>query len=419
MNRFWMVVRRSPALARAVAAVLLCVATAAVQLSGLRYETVRTSLIPGMFAPHWGVSRIGVGVVRDDLSMAVLTRAPGRQVPFLVRDIPNVRQVPAVRISVEARPFNVVAGPEFWQFARVMLWSYGRDGRRLRYMPYELMRLEGSKDWRRASLVVPVMPETAAMRVVIAQAGLTGSVVLRGINVDGVAESGLFRGARALLIALWIALAIWVAVPMFRRITRARAAVAGLLAITLAGAFAPQPFLSDTLVDLAGRTLGAIEPVGRIMARWINPAPPDDKAQAVPIVNLEPGASTAGQGQTAPAGPGQAVPPAAPPGTATSPPAATTLLMADFAPRLNVKWGHFLAFAALAAALPFAFPGARWWQICGALLLFGVAIEMVQGFFITRSPELSDVLRDSAGVAVGFVLALAWQFARDLRKRPA
>jgi hypothetical protein len=415
-------------LARAAAAVLLCVVTALVQFSDLRYETVRTSLVPGMFAPHWGVSRVGVGVVRGDLSMAVLSRSPGRQVPFLIRDIPNFQQLPAVRIAVEARPFNVVAGPDFWQAARVMLWSYGRDGQRLRYMPYELMRLEGTGDWTRASLVVPVMPETAAMRVVIAQAGLTGSVVLRGISVDGVAESEFFRIARVVLIGLWIALAAWVAAPLFRHLTWARAAVAGLLVVTLAGAFAPQPFLSDTLLESVSGVIGAVEPANRLLARWLKPTRQGDPGQAVPIVNLDPAAPGA-QGPAADhAGSDQGggdhaarepTPPPAAPGPTVAPSTNTTLLMADFGPRLNVKWGHFLAFAALAAAMPFAFPGARWWQILGGLLLFGVAIEMVQGFFVTRSPESSDVVRDTAGMAVGFVFALAWQFARDLRKRPA
>jgi len=69
--------------------------------------------------------------------------------------------------------------------------------------------------------------------------------------------------------------------------------------------------------------------------------------------------------------------------------------------------------------LPFAFPAARWWHVFSALILFGISIEMVQGFSITRSPEPSDVVRDGLGAALGLALAVAWQFARELRKKPA
>src|SRR5678816_600280 len=98
MGRFWGFATRSPALARGAAVAVLCVVTALVQMADFRYATVRSSLVPGMFMPHWGGSRAGVGVARDDLSLAVLSRAPGLPAPFLVRDIPNFRQVPAVRI---------------------------------------------------------------------------------------------------------------------------------------------------------------------------------------------------------------------------------------------------------------------------------------------------------------------------------
>ena len=413
MGRFRRFVLRSPALARGAAVAALCVLTALVQFSDFRYVTLRSSLVPGMFVPHWGVSRAGVGVFRDDLSIAVLSRAPGRQAPFLVRDIPNFRQAPAVRIAIEARAQDVVAGTDYWQTARVMLWSYGREGRRLRYMPDEVLRLDGTGDWTRGSLVVPVMPETVAMQVVIVQAGLAGSIVVRGISVDGVGESHAYLAARGTLIALWLAATIWVLVPMFRRFTGPHAAVAGFLALTLAGAFAPQPLLSDTLLDMAASVGRAIEPARHAMVRWMAPAPAE--VESVPIVTLEPAGAEPPQGQA----PTQTAPPASTPRAAA--PAATpttTSLLADFSPRLNVKWGHFLAFMALAAVLPFAFPAARRWHIFVALLLFGISIEMVQGFSITRTPESSDVVRDGLGAAVGLALAVAWQFSRELRKRP-
>jgi hypothetical protein len=415
MGPFWRFVVRSPALARGAAVTALCVVTAFVQMVDFRYETRRSTLVPGMFVPQWGVSGAGVGVFRNDLSIAVLSRTPGRPAPFLVRDIPNFRQAPAVRVGIEARAHDVVAGKQFWQTARVLLWSYGSGGRRLRYMPSEVLRLEGTEDWTRASLVVPVMPETVAMQVVVVQAGLAGSIAIRGIAIDGVGETRAYLIARDVLIAAWLAAAIWVLVPMFRRFTRSHATVAAILVLTLVGAFAPQPQLSNALLDGAAAMGRAVAPARHALVRWISPPPAE--VEPMPVVTLEPDQSE----------PPQAPPPGSPPPAPAAPPAPPTAvapaagssLVADFTPRPDVKWGHFLAFAALAFTLPFAFPAARRWQILTALLLFGISIEMVQGFSITRSPEPSDVIRDGLGALVGLALAVAWQFSREFRKNPA
>lgn len=418
MGRFWVVVVRSPALVRGAAIVVLCLVTALVQMADFRYETLRSSLVSGMFVPHWGVSRAGVGVSRDDLSVAVLSRTPGRQAPFLVRDIPNFRQAPAVRVGIEVRAQDIVAGKDFWQSARVLLWSYGSEGRRLRYMPSEVLRLDGTEDWTRASLVIPVMPETVGMQLVIIQAGLAGSMTVRGISVDGVGETRTYLILRGALIVVWLTAAIWVLVPMFRRFTRAHATVAVLLVLTLAGAFTPQPQLNNTLLDGATTVGRAVEPARRALARWISP--PLAVVESVPVVTLEPTGGEPAQAQVS-APPHASVPAQSLPPTITSRAAAAPAmsLSADFAPRPSVKWGHFLAFAALALALPFAFPAARGWHVFTALILFGISIEMVQGFSITRSPEPSDIVRDGLGAALGLALAVAWQFSRELRKKPS
>jgi hypothetical protein len=414
------IVARSPALLRGAAVAVLCAATAWVQMSDFRYETLRASLVPAAFVPQAGVSRGGVGVFGDDPSSLRLSRTPGRRVPFLARDIPNFRQVPAVRIAIEARAHDIVPGKEFWQSARVLLWSYGSDGRRLRYMPSEVLRLSGTKDWTRESLVVPVMPETVGMRLVIIQAGLAGSIAVRGVSVDGVGETRAYLVARDTLIALWLAAAVWVLVPMFRRFTRAHAAVAALLVPTLVGAFAPQPELTNTLLDGAAVAGRAVAPARHALARWISPPPTE--VDPAPIVTLEPTiGSEPAEAQPAPSRPpseAPSVPRAGVPrlNPQPTPPAS---LVADFTPRPDVKWGHFLAFAALAGALAFAFPATPRRHVFLALILFGISIEIVQGFSITRSPEPSDVVRDGLGAAVGLISAISWQFFGRFRRTGA
>jgi hypothetical protein len=284
-------------------------------------------------------------------------------------------------------------------------------------MPSEVLRLEGTEDWTRGSLVVPVMPETAAMQIVVVQAGLSGSIAVRGISVDGVGETQAYVVARDVLVVLWLAGAIWSAVRMFPRFTGVHAVVGVILVLTLVGAFAPQPLLTNTLLDAAAAAGRAVAPARQALVRLISPPPAE--VEPVPIVTLEPDISEAPQ--MAPSVPTQApgAPPSAPQSAiprAAAPPATASPLIADFTPRPNVKWGHFLAFAALALTLPFAFPAARWWHIFTALILFGISIEMVQGFSVTRSPEPSDVVRDGLGAAAGLALAVAWQFFGRFRR---
>lgn len=412
---------RSPTGARATAVVALCALTAALQLTDMRYETVRSSLVPGMFAPSWGMNR-GVVVPREDPSMALLNRASGQPVAVLVREIPNIRSQTAVRIGIEAKATDVTPGREFWQAARVLLWSYDSSGARLRYMPYEVLRLEGSSDWQEGRLTVPVIPAVAAMRIVVVQAGQAGSMLVRGLTVDGVIELRSYAVARVVLIGLWVAVGLWCIAPLFRRWSRARSVVAVVLAATLVGAFTPQPLLSDSMQDVAIEAQVAVEPVRAAMARLTAPiraiAP---EAPAVTVVTLEatpaPAAgSAAASAQTASAPAAAPAPgPAGMPGAA---PAITTLL-ADFSPRLGIDWGHVVAFAMLAAALPFAFPGAPRWQVFAGLLLFGVAIEAVQSFYITRGAEWDDVAQDALGTALGLLAASAFLFWRDRRKSAA
>jgi hypothetical protein len=408
---------RSPTGARATVVVALCALTAALQLSDMRYETVRSSLIPGMFAPSWGLNR-GVAVLREDPTQALLNRASGQPVAFLVRDIPNIRSQSAVRIGIEAKATGVTPGREVWQAARVLLWSYDSSGARLRYMPYEVLRLEGSSDWREGRLTVPVIPAVAAMRIVVVQAGQAGSMLVRGLTVDGVVESRPYILARFVLIGLWAAAGLWCVAGLFRRWSQARMVAAVVLAATLVGAFTPQPLLSDSIHDAVTEAQVAVEPVRVAMVRLTAPTGVStQEASPVTVVTLE--SPPAVPAPTVSAPPIAPVPgPVGLPSPVAATPAVTTLL-ADFSPQLGVGWGHVVAFALLAASLSFAFPSTPRWQVLAGLLLFGVAIEAVQSFYITRGAEWGDVAQDGLGAALGLLAVSGFLFWRDKRKRPA
>jgi hypothetical protein len=412
--RRWITWLRSPAGSRAAAAVVLCALTAALQFSDLRYQTSRSSLVSGMFAPNWGVSRNGIGLVRDDLSIALVTRGPGQPAPFMVRDVPNFRGADAVRIGIEGRSSGVVAGREFWQAARVLLWSYDGTGRRLRYLPYEVLRLDGTSDWQAGRLIVPVVDAVSAMRIVIVQAGEAGTMLVRGITVDALTEREFYRMARYVLIGLWVLAGLWATYPLVLRLNRARLAAMALLVATLAGALAPQPFMSNTLRD-AGESLAGVAGPARDALTQVakgGVAAVASQSVAVVLVEAQPPSAAAPTAQ-----PGQPVSQAAPAATSFN---ATTTLLPDFSPRLNLAEAHLIAFALLAAALPFAFPAVRFWQLFVGLLLLGLAIEMVQSFYVSRAAEWDDFAQDVIGAAIGLGLAAGFLFLRrSAKKQPA
>jgi hypothetical protein len=414
--RRWVTWLRSPVGSRAAVAVVLCALTAALQFSDIRYQTSRSSLVPGMFAPTWGVSRAGVGLVRDDLSMALVTRGAGQPVPFMVRDVPNFRGADAVRIGIEGRASGVVAGPEFWQAARVLLWSYDGTGQRLRYLPYEVLRLDGTGDWQAGRLIVPVVDAVNVMRIVIVQAGEAGTMLVRGITVDALTEREFYRIARYALIGLWVVVGLWGAYPLVRRWSRARIAVAALLVATLGGALAPQPFMSNTLQDAGESLAGVVEPARHALLRLAKGSVAAVASQSVAVVLVEAQPSSppaAGSGAQT----GQAAAPAA---AAATPSNTTTTLLADFSPRLNLAEAHLIAFALLALALPFAFPAVRLWQLFVGLLLLGLVIEMVQSFYISRAAEWDDLAQNAIGAAIGLGLAAGFLFLRrSAKKQPA
>lgn len=72
------------------------------------------------------------------------------------------------------------------------------------------------------------------------------------------------------------------------------------------------------------------------------------------------------------------------------------------------KSNHALAFAALAFAGVWAlWPRPRQWLwLVAALLAYGGAIEVAQGFLPPRSADWVDLLADGIGIAIGLLAAL-------------
>lgn len=62
---------------------------------------------------------------------------------------------------------------------------------------------------------------------------------------------------------------------------------------------------------------------------------------------------------------------------------------------------HAVTFAVLTYGLRMAYLPNAWLVACGWMLLYGVGIEIVQGFTPERMPEVLDVVVDVVGIALG------------------
>ena len=78
------------------------------------------------------------------------------------------------------------------------------------------------------------------------------------------------------------------------------------------------------------------------------------------------------------------------------------------------KARHLLAFGALAWVAAQGFAGGRGarWRVAGALLAYGVFIELVQSQIPGREASAWDVLADAAGITLGLLAARAFSVAR-------
>jgi hypothetical protein len=265
-----------------------------------------------------------------------------------------------------------------------------------------------------------VVPEIAAMRVIIAQAGEHGALLVRNFSADAVTQTTLYGALRTILIGLWIACGIWALLPIVAggrtRTRMGRLVVSGFGVAVLIGAFTPQPLLSDTLREALAMAEETVAPARAALAQWAGNAL-TERAIAAPAgtgwTTASRGAESVGPAAhgTAGAGPSGARSPAV--AAAAHAPAPAPPL--DWSPRLNSDEGHILGFLLLAAALPFGFTRVPRLHLFAYLMLLGISIEMIQGFTVSRSAEFSDVVRDLIGSAAGLAWSFAWERRHSFR----
>ena len=78
-------------------------------------------------------------------------------------------------------------------------------------------------------------------------------------------------------------------------------------------------------------------------------------------------------------------------------------------------WAHLIAFTGLAFLATLARTKKPIWLVAAALIAYGGATEIIQGFTATRTPEWKDLVQDSAGVLLG--VGIGWCVTSLLSRR--
>jgi len=400
---------------RILAIALLCAATLALFAAPARFETTETGILSNLdFAQGFAGWRYTPGAVLADpaTGVASVLAAPDRPAAVLLRILDRPHRFSHIRVALDARVENLVAGSEPWQVAGARLRG-ARAGHWLDpYWPSEVARLEGTTPWRRFEAVFPVQPEAESLRLLLYNAGVSGVLSVRDIAIDALAERPLARVARWLLVALWIAGAAWAAGPAIARGRKRPAGLATLAtgALILGFVLTPQPELANTVAALSSDIDRAIAWAGESAA----PASPETDRQSTMATrkNRDRGTDQARAADQAAPRANNALPAPAPRAaqgpvrTSVGQLAKTTVL--GLGPQ---DVGHFLAFATLAFLAFRAFPEIARRHLLVYLVTGALASEVAQSFLVTRTTQLSDAALNMGGIVVGGLAFIAWQRA--------
>ncbi len=294
-------------------------------------------------------------------------------VTFARRRIADFGRFSFLFVEAEVRAASFGGGPRRTGPARLAVESFDAQGLPLLYRFEELAVLSLDTPWQRVQAVVTVGRETAFMRVAARLSLGTGTFRIRNLTIRGAEETSLFLGLRAALIALWVALALWLIRPFVLRALRGEKLVAMMLLVTCGiylGALMPKQALLTIVA-------GIIDPLSGIVALE---APPDARPMAAvpsePAPRAEAGASIV-----------------------------TLPYWFDIG-----KLGHIVLFAALAFCAAAAYLGRpRVLAVAGAGALVALTSELLQVFGDARFPSASDLLWNGIGIGAGLAVHHGWR----------
>ena len=380
-----MISKRPPAGAVCTAAVvLLCIVTAVLFESNVRFETALRGLLPnlslGQGLSNWEGSR-GVSLTDGPPPAVVFTVGRRTPQPLITQLLSEPQRFTHLHVSAGIMAETIVPGDGPCPVGRVLVRMIGRDGARLWAWPSAVAAVSGTAGWRQYGTVIPVHPDAAAVRLFVCLGAAEGRMTVRDIEVDAVSESRWFAIVRIALIVLWAGAMAGIAVFAAVRTRRYRATAMALLAglVIVAGVTAERPRVAAVAGSMeAGlvwlfasqatpESVAPVEPFRQSAVERIRTGGPDDLADRIAY------------GYT------------------------TALVLQIF------------IFALLALLVCFGFRGTPWRWLLLYLLAAALAAEIVQYFTGTRSVAVAGAASNAAGAALGVLLYSAWTADHPIR----
>ena len=267
------------------------------------------------------------------------------------------RRLPSrLALAAEAKCRGVVRGKAVWHEARIELVGYDSRDEGDYGVTTRLLGLQGEEVWAGEAQVYRNTPKYRRVCVEISLYRAPGEFWVKGLSLRQARESGLYRWVSLSLLGGWVVLGVWLAQGLFKHY-RGRPLAGYLLVLfgaLLMGILMPQELRSG----LERQILSWLAHLGLSIA-------PEERFSQVGNFDLWP-------------------------------------RYWDLS-----KFSHLLGFTLLAGLLSFDPRDTRAARLFG-LLLLAVATELLQFYVPERTPRLSDVMVDSLGISLGWILGRLW-----------
>lgn len=394
------------ALAKIMLSLLMAVLTFLIFQVISHFVAVESNIIPNLSfesgETYWGKSPVGVSLANKPLPVVEFTLAHPPKPLILGRVIPNPQRFSHIRVGADIKVDNVIPGDAWWERAGVILRSWDRQGRKIRFWPKTVAALSGTSDWIHYDSIIPVPDNAHLMQLLFFLDGRAGRMEVTNISLDAVTPSVWFDVAVKALIAGWVLLGLWVFAPLLytarHRIT-ACFALAAFLA-TLVAVLTPQPNLSNIAAKAISTTFSFVEPLRSTFSSTTPKTPPSEASSN----NKDESSEGSGPSKK----PSQKIKPSVPLSKEFT--RYVGMTPREFAAGGGSSFSHIISHAAFSFFTVLAFPLAAPLLLGASLALAAVTTEMLQLFVVTRSTSMDDVIMNFLGVALGVLIAIATRF---------
>ncbi len=347
----------------------------------------------------WASNGRGVQLYPGTPPVLVLNAQSNARNVIMSRLLPHAtNKFQGVRISADMSSHNLSAGPAPWQRGRIILLSLDAQGKRIWYWPQEVAAVHGTRSWKHYQGVIPLNPLAVQTWLIVYIASPSGKLLVKNLNMEGVAPSDLYQMAFIGLLGFWLITGIWILFCLF---PPARHNMLVVVALTyglglFAGGLTPQPLLRDSL-DLARQ--GAHQLIADISKQTAikSQEPKARKHEQAPQIESSKNEKKVTPKKSTAQGKSQAT---------TSVTTRNSHLPRQLRTAGSDKRLHVIAFAGLGLLVLLAFNKYHFHRGVLMAFLLGAAIESLQSLSITREPEWLDLGYNTAGIISGALLAL-------------